>query len=131
MEPTSVASRDKRDDKRPREDENVSKRGVPGCRGATKVLNDVEPMTSNDVFWNAESGVRQSPCKTKENKNALTQSHLQHGNSHCYRQVDDNFTTFLQEKLCERLRNPARFGDVRQPVWLKRWWGKRSCKGGV
>jgi len=69
----SVACRDNSEGKRPRPDENVSERGVPGGWETAKVLNDVEPMTSNDIF----------------------QKHLQHRNSYCYGQVDDHLAAFV------------------------------------
>ena len=51
---TSIASRNKADNYGPRPDENVSEMRVPGRRGTTEVLVDVESVASNNIFWGAK-----------------------------------------------------------------------------
>jgi hypothetical protein len=48
---TSIASRDEGNGKRPATNENKGERGVPGGGRAAEILEDVEPVTGNDIFW--------------------------------------------------------------------------------
>ena len=51
---TPIASRDKSDDKGPRINKDVSEGGVPGGCTTAVVLVDIEPMTRDNVFWDAK-----------------------------------------------------------------------------
>ena len=48
---TPIASRDNPNDKRPRKNENVCKRSDWNAPYASVVLDDLEPVTRDNVFW--------------------------------------------------------------------------------
>ena len=54
MKLTPVSSRDNRNDEGPRPNENIGEVSVPGGRSTAKVLVDVEPVTSNNIFWSVK-----------------------------------------------------------------------------
>lgn len=72
--------------------------GVPGRWSTTEVLEDVEPMTSDNIFWGAKGAELGSVHgKEKKRKKALTQNHRQHGNADRDQQVNNHLTTFLHK----------------------------------
>ena len=54
MKLTPINGRDNRNDERPRPNENIGKRSVPGGWSTAEVLVDIEPVTSNNIFWSAK-----------------------------------------------------------------------------
>jgi hypothetical protein len=97
---TPIGSRNKSDDHRPRPDENVSNGCVMSGFCTSVVLVDAEPFISSDEFWGGkENQVKLSSWGENQSRIALTQTHLQHGNSDCDQQVDDHLATLLPKKV--------------------------------